>query len=332
MTTFGRWVVRLAVLLVCQLALLSESASAGEVLVQSGDSIAFFGDSITQRGTQGSAGFVSMVISGLKAGGVEAKPLPAGFYGLRTDQLLSRLERDVIARKPTWMVLNCGVTDVWLGDKGTPLEQFREHVEEIVLKARRAGIQVMITTATMIGEDANSDNNRKLAAYNDFLRSCARRNHLPLADVNIDMTAEVDTYLADGKAAAGNFLTTDGVHLNVRGNMMMARGILRAFGMNQPQINTAQKGWLEDKTEFSTAINAKLTVAQYLKLTDIALEKDVNLNKFLEDMLRERITQLVGGDEGGQPEKTGGGGEKPGGTGGKPAGGRPGGRPPGNRK
>lgn len=334
MTVRNALAFRLVALLVCGLALVS-GVDAGEVLVKSGDTIAFFGDSITQRGANGSAGFINMVISGLKAAGVDAKPLPAGINGQKTDQLLSRLERDVIARKPVWMVLNCGVSDVWLGDRGTPLEQFKENVEAIVLKARQAGIQVVITTATMISEDANADNNRKLAAYNEFLRSLARRNNLPLADVNIDMTAEVDTYLAEGKASVGNFLTTDGVHLNVRGNMMMARGILRAFGLEAQKVSAAQKGWLEDKTEFNVAIDAKLTVAQYLKLQDIALEKDVSFDRFLENLLRERITELVGGGGGEQTAKPGAGGEKPGGAGGKPAGGgggRTGGKPQGNRK
>ena len=46
----------------------------------------------------------------------------------------------------------------------------------------------------------------------------------------------------------GNLLTVDGVHMNVLGNIMMAEGILRAFGLNGEQIAKAEAVW--DKRHF----------------------------------------------------------------------------------
>jgi lysophospholipase L1-like esterase len=40
-----------------------------------------------------------------------------------------------------------------------------------------------------------------------------------------------------------NKLTTDGCHMNAEGNKMMARGVLRAFGMTDAQLAEAEKSW-----------------------------------------------------------------------------------------
>ena len=88
------------------------STLAGEVVIKNGDSIAFLGDSITQLGdVQKPNGYVNLVIEGLKAAGVTARPIPAGIGGNTTVDLLARLDRDVIAKKPVWMTLNCGIND-----------------------------------------------------------------------------------------------------------------------------------------------------------------------------------------------------------------------------
>ncbi len=51
------------------------------LLVQSGQTIAFMGDSITQQGTRSPSGYVRLVESGLKANGIEVKVVGAGVGG-----------------------------------------------------------------------------------------------------------------------------------------------------------------------------------------------------------------------------------------------------------
>jgi lysophospholipase L1-like esterase len=56
------------------------------------------------------------------------------------------------------------------------------------------------------------------------------------------MQDALKTFPAD--APKGKQLTGDGVHMNAMGNRMMARGILKAFGVsekNLPVINPDQK-------------------------------------------------------------------------------------------
>ncbi len=41
-----------------------------------------------------------------------------------------------------------------------------------------------------------------------------------------------------------NKLTSDGCHMNTLGNIMMAKGILKAFGLSEEIIATTEQSWL----------------------------------------------------------------------------------------
>jgi lysophospholipase L1-like esterase len=216
----------------------STSLQAAELPVKGGQKIAFMGDSITEGGV-GPDGYVTLVIRGLEANGVKATAVPAGISGHKSNDMLGRLERDVLSKKPDWMTLSCGVNDVWHGANGVPLDKYKENITKIVEQAQAAGIKVMLLTSTMIGEDQPNENNQKLVAYNEFLRTLAKDKKCLLADLNADMQAAI---AAAGPDKKGNLLTGDGVHMNPAGNLMMASGVLKAFGLSAEQIAKAQLG------------------------------------------------------------------------------------------
>lgn len=215
------------------------SAAGAEIAVKDGQKIAFMGDSITQGGA-GPRGYVRLTISGLEAAGVKAECIPAGISGHKSNQMLARLDKDVLSKKPDWMTLSCGVNDVWHGAKGVPLDQYKQNITKIVEQCQAANVKVVILTATMIGEDANNDNNKKLIPYNEFLRTLAKEKGCLLADLNADMQACLAK--AEDKKN-GKLLTTDGVHMNPAGNIMMAVGVLKAFGLSDEQIEKAKQAW-----------------------------------------------------------------------------------------
>ena len=204
-----------------------------------GKKIAFMGDSITEGGAAPN-GYVTLAIRGLAANGIKATAIPAGISGHKSNDMLARLEKDVLAKKPDFMTLSCGVNDVWHGANGIPLDKYKENITQIVDKCQAAGIKVVILTSTMIGEDQPNPNNQKLAAYNDFLKTLAKEKKCLLADLNADMQAGIAKAGADKK---GNLYTGDGVHMNPLGNQMMATGVLKAFGLTPEQLAKAKKDW-----------------------------------------------------------------------------------------
>jgi lysophospholipase L1-like esterase len=246
----------------CLFATNTASARGQELLVKAGEEIAFMGDSITAGGAR-PGGYITLVMDALNKEGLELTSIPAGKSGNRSPDMLARLDESVISKDPDWMLLSCGVNDVWhftlrLGKRtfeGVPLEDYQANIRKILEKAEAADIKVMILTSTMIGEDPEKETNRKLVPYNDFLREIAKEKGLPLADLDKEMRAALKGIPdEEGKARMfgepgyqrniKNKLTTDGCHMNKLGNIMMAKGVLRAFGLSEDKIAAAEKSWL----------------------------------------------------------------------------------------
>jgi len=233
--------------------------------VKDGEVIAFMGDSITAGGAK-KDGYITLVMDALKGAGLNLTAIPAGKSGHRSPDMLARLETDVISKKPQWMTLSCGVNDVWhyklkLGKRtfqGVPLEEYQKNITEMINKAQAANIKVLILTSTMIGEDPERELNKNLIPYNEFLKKVAAEKKCLLADLNADMQEKLKKIPTEKGAAKmfgepeykrdiKNKLTTDGCHMNAEGNIMMARGILKAFGMSDEAIRKAEKAWREKK-------------------------------------------------------------------------------------
>lgn len=253
--------------------LLGTSLSAhADIAVKSGEKIGFLGDSITQGGWSNPAGYVRLVIAGLEANGVKAEPVPAGISGHKSNQMLARLEKDVLSKKPQWMTLSCGVNDVWHGPNGVPLNDaaaasgtfasrpnepekgtYEKNITQIITQAAAAGARPVVLTATVIKEDLASPENAKLAPYNDFLRKLASEKKLPLADLNSQFQERIKQLNSPSK----NMLTTDGVHMNTEGNKLMATGVLKALGLNEAELKKAEAAWKPLEEEAAAAAAAR---------------------------------------------------------------------------
>lgn len=260
---------------------------AAQVKIKNKDKIAFMGDSITQQGHNYPAGYVNMVMLGLKANGINADFVKAGISGHKSNNMLERLDRDVISKKPQVMTLSCGVNDVWHGARGVKLEDYKKNIRKIVDKAAAAKIQVYIMTSTMITENPAAPNNKKLAAYNQFLKELAAEKKLPLIDLNAVMQKEVAAAKAKYPGLKTNFLTVDGVHMAPAGNMMMAREILKAFGLSQDQIAKAEAEWM--KMKWSVRGLGSYTLKEF----EIIQNKLWSQKKSLEGYLKEKVNELL---------------------------------------
>ena len=236
--------------------LISPHFAIAEIAVKSGEKIAFLGDSITQGGWSNPAGYVRLVIAGLEANGIKAEPVPAGISGHKSDQMLARLDKDVLSKKPQWMTLSCGVNDVWHGPRGVPLDDaaaksgtyddkvatrgtYKKNITAIIDQAKAAGVKPVMLTATVIHENLASKENGLLAPYNDFLRKLAQEKSVPLAD----LFAMFEERLKAENKPNVKVLTSDGVHMNAEGNKLMAIGVLKAFGLNEAELDKAKASW-----------------------------------------------------------------------------------------
>ena len=146
------------------------AAAEDGLLVKSGDTLAFLGDSITQQGQESPDGYVNLVLRSLAVEGVYVKPVKAGVSGHKSNDMLARLDRDVLTKKPKVMTLSCGVNDVWHQDnnRGVSLEDYQKNISAIFDKCAASNCQVVVLTATMFEEREmdKSKHNVTLAPYN----------------------------------------------------------------------------------------------------------------------------------------------------------------------
>ncbi|MGA3086573.1 MAG: SGNH/GDSL hydrolase family protein [Thermodesulfobacteriota bacterium] len=228
-------ILTLSLLVLCWIS----GVQASGIAVKNGQTIAFLGDSITEYGWNNPTGYVKLTVAGLRANGIRVTSIPAGISGNTSDHMLNRLKPDVLDKKPDWMIVSCGVNDVLYGVRGVPLARYKNNITAIVDRCKAAGLKVVILTATVIGEDLDNKDNKKLALYNEFLRMLAKEKKCLLADIN----AMFHKRIKDGRKP-GYLLTYDGIHLNPAGDKVMAMGILRIFGLNIAQIRKAEKAWM----------------------------------------------------------------------------------------
>jgi len=260
--------------------------------VKTGEKIVFLGDSITAFGWNAPLGYVKLVVSGLETNGVKVEPIPAGISGQMSSDMLARFAHDVVLKKPDWVTISCGVNDVWHGTNGVELDAYKTNMTAMVDQAQAAKIKVVILTATMIKEEPTHAMNQKLAAYNEFLRNLAVEKKCVLADLNAQMQASIADSVKAG-AKPGNLLTADGVHMNPDGNIMMGRGVLKALGLKQTQLDKADAAWLEIPDGVDIKANDKMTLGKFHKLQKVASEQKQSVQQYSDALLAKTLKDAV---------------------------------------
>lgn len=117
-------------------AMLFSITAMADIAFKNGDKVAFLGDSITYLGAVYPSGYCRLVDKALEWKGIKCDMIYAGISGHKSNQMLERLDRDVLAHKPQWMFLSCGVNDVWHGENGVPLPQYKENITKLVERLR----------------------------------------------------------------------------------------------------------------------------------------------------------------------------------------------------
>ena len=271
----------------------AQSPGRDNILVKSGQKVVFMGDSITGMGWGDSGGYIHLVVAGLNSLDVKIVPIPSGVGGNTSISMLARLKTDALDKKPDWLLLSCGVNDVW--GRRVSLDTFKKNITSIVDQAQAAGIKVVLLTSTVIGEDLTNDNNQKLVAYNDFLHQLAKDRHLPIAEESDAMQAAIKA----SPPSSGNkfLLTVDGVHPNPDGHQIMATALLQSIGATPAQIDSVKQAWL-DLPSSAYVIGAisfrgmgPITIRQFNALKILADAKHLTIENFCHDLYFQALVE-----------------------------------------
>jgi lysophospholipase L1-like esterase len=188
--------------------------------------VIFFGDSVTQMGAN-PGGYIRLMEELLVKEGVadQYELVGAGIGGNKVTDLYLRMENDVLNKSPEIVVIYIGINDVWhkrTHGTGTDYPKFAQFYEAIVKKLQTAGIKVVLSTPSVIGEryDQSNEQDGELNMYSNWIRNFAKNNGLPLVDLRAAFTG-YETANNPANEEKG-ILTLDRVHLNAKGNQFVA--------------------------------------------------------------------------------------------------------------
>ena len=189
--------------------------------------IIFFGDSITEAAVK-PGGYIAKMDS-MIALQPDQKELyefvGAGVSGNKVYDLYLRMDEDVLSKKPDVVVIYIGVNDVWHkrnSGTGTDADKFEKFYNAILKKLEVNNIKTILCTPAVIGEktDFSNEQDGDLNKYSNIIRGIAAKNNLPLVDLR---KAFLDYNLKNNPAnKESGILTTDRVHLNAKGNQLVA--------------------------------------------------------------------------------------------------------------
>ncbi|MBK8607445.1 MAG: G-D-S-L family lipolytic protein [Chitinophagaceae bacterium] len=191
--------------------------------------IIFFGDSITELGVKEKPyrGYILELEDKSKAENKSDQYdfIGSGISANKVYDLYLRLEEDVLSKNPAVVFIYVGVNDVWhktLLGTGTDADKFEKFYLAILKKLKDKNIKAVLVTPAVVGEKTDMSNplDGDLNKYCNIIRDIAKKNDLPLVDLRKEFGNYYKTNNPNNEEK--NILTYDKVHLNTKGNQLVA--------------------------------------------------------------------------------------------------------------
>lgn len=215
------------------IALIALIMLAGFAPMQQKQRVIFFGDSITEAGVR-PKGYITVMGDMLRQKGLADRYelIGAGIGGNKIYDLYLRVEDDVLVKNPQIVFIYVGVNDVWHkrgAGTGTDADKFEKFYNALIKKLKDKNIRVVLCTMTTIGEktDFTNDQDGDLNHYANIIRRVAKNNECELVDLRkafLEYNLQHNTENKDR-----GILTTDRVHLNDKGNQLVAEEMLKVL-------------------------------------------------------------------------------------------------------
>ena len=202
--------------------------------------IVFLGDSITQQAEDFEDGFISIIRQNLVQDKFEL--VGKGISGNKVSDLLTRYKSDVLDLNPDIVFIYIGINDVWHKydfGTGSDIDLYEKGLRTIISDIKSLGSEIVLCTPTVIGENTGDfvlgnqfkdvetmeKMNSDLDTFSEVVRKLSNEYETEL----LDLRKIFMDYLAENNINndAAGILTTDGVHLNERGNKLIADQMIK---------------------------------------------------------------------------------------------------------
>src|SRR5437867_4527697 len=262
----------------------------GDFYLKDGDRVVFYGDSITDQRlyTTFTESFVLTRFPRLNVSFVHS-----GWGGDRVTgggggPVDVRLQRDVIAYKPTVLTVMLGMNDgSYRAFNPDIFQRYSSGFESIVQTVKQAlpGIRITVIQPSPYDDVTRPPTfaggyNSVLVRYGHFLSELAARENLTLADLNTPVVAALEKAKSLDPALAQKLLP-DRVHPGPGGHLLMAEALLKAWHapatVSAVEIDAASKRVVQAENTSVTGLDDNANGVVWTE-TDNALPMPVNLN------------------------------------------------------
>jgi len=215
-------------------------ASCNDMAENQSTKIIFLGDSITEQGESFDNGFISLLRQNLSQ--EEFELVGKGIGGHKVSNLLTRYKADVIDLNPDIVFIYIGINDVWHKydfGTGSDIDLYERGLKTIISDIKSSGSKIVLCTPTVIGENTGDFElcnqfkdvetmekmNGDLDKFSEVVRKLSNEYETEL----LDLRKIFMDYLAENNINndAAGILTTDGVHLNEKGNKLIADQMIK---------------------------------------------------------------------------------------------------------
>ncbi len=260
----------------CALCVSIVLAQGGEKVIKNGDTLVFMGDSITQFGKNTVDGYLHLVVQGLAANGINVTWHGVGISGQTAVQMKNRFKADVLDKHPNVVTIFAGVNDCafgWPGNTGsTP-----DDVAAMADMAIQAGITPVLLSPTCVsGENFRQNVHDYAAAVKDI----ALTKDVPYAATYEAFRAYLDDPVNPVINIYGRRATSDGTHMDVVGNRILAREVLKAFGFDPAELGKAEAAWRANAPFIEFHPVVKVTEAEYMAVKAAAGRTGMSLGEY----------------------------------------------------
>lgn len=225
---------RRALLLPPLLLAIAAPAAQADYALRDGDVVAFLGDSITAATTYGK---IVENYTLLRFPDRKVRFFNAGWGGDTAAGGLKRLDRDVLDRGATVVVVAYGVNDIGWGARADDEHRnlYLKSIRGIVDRCKERGARVFICSAAITAEDPSKGETSYLQKMCDDGMAISREQGEGAIDVQRVMRPILRKVLeAAAKERNSKDKPTlhaaDGIHLNDLGQLAMAFAIIKGFG------------------------------------------------------------------------------------------------------
>lgn len=140
-----------------------------------------------------------------------------GIGGQDADDMLARLDRDVLAAKPDLVIWQTGTNDPL---RDVPLSRFIEETRDVIRRMKAAGIEVIL----MEPQDCRMMRALPVSqAYREAVRSIGQEMNIPV----IRRYDLIKSWLAGGDVTEAQLMAADGLHMADEGYARLAAEVAR---------------------------------------------------------------------------------------------------------